>query len=278
MTGAQGYLGGWLDRRAGIIDPLAYTLGTGAHCCSRRRQHRRAPEGGETRPRTPAFGAFRPKTAPNCGPRRLSWRPTPIPMDCFRASPRRSCRCIPSRSRPRRCRPTLRRRSCRKGRRCRTRGASSSTTARAPTAGWCLAGAAAWRCRRVRPTGRICSARWCGSIRRSADVPIEKRWFGRVAMTPDHLPHIHEPEKGLLAVVGCQGRGVGLMSALGKRMAGYLGQRRCNAVAVPAVADPADPVPCLPPGRRRRDDRLVSDAGRLRALISPAVQSQLNSA
>ena len=25
MTGAQGYLGGWLDRRAGVIDPLAYT-------------------------------------------------------------------------------------------------------------------------------------------------------------------------------------------------------------------------------------------------------------
>ena len=25
MTGANGYLGGWLDRRAGVIDPLAYT-------------------------------------------------------------------------------------------------------------------------------------------------------------------------------------------------------------------------------------------------------------
>ncbi|TIS30394.1 MAG: FAD-binding oxidoreductase, partial [Mesorhizobium sp.] len=26
MTGAKGYLGGWLDRRAGVIDPLSYTL------------------------------------------------------------------------------------------------------------------------------------------------------------------------------------------------------------------------------------------------------------
>ncbi|RWD20056.1 MAG: FAD-binding oxidoreductase, partial [Mesorhizobium sp.] len=26
MTGAQGYLGGWLDRRAGVVDPLAYTV------------------------------------------------------------------------------------------------------------------------------------------------------------------------------------------------------------------------------------------------------------
>ncbi|TGR91725.1 FAD-binding oxidoreductase, partial [bacterium M00.F.Ca.ET.191.01.1.1] len=24
--GARGYLGGWLDRRAGVIDPLSYTL------------------------------------------------------------------------------------------------------------------------------------------------------------------------------------------------------------------------------------------------------------
>jgi len=28
-------------------------------------------------------------------------------------------------------------------------------------------------------------------------VAIEKRWFGRVAMTPDHLPHIHEPSRAL---------------------------------------------------------------------------------
>ncbi|RUU47900.1 FAD-dependent oxidoreductase, partial [Mesorhizobium sp. M2C.T.Ca.TU.002.02.1.1] len=26
MTGAKGYLGGWLDRRAGVIDPLSYTM------------------------------------------------------------------------------------------------------------------------------------------------------------------------------------------------------------------------------------------------------------
>ena len=55
-----------------------------------------------------------------------------------------------------------------------------------------------------------------------AGVPIEQRWFGRVAMTPDHLPHIHKPEQGLVTAVGCQGRGVGLMTALGTRIAGYL--------------------------------------------------------
>jgi glycine/D-amino acid oxidase-like deaminating enzyme len=53
-------------------------------------------------------------------------------------------------------------------------------------------------------------------------VPIERRWFGRVALTPDHLPHIHEPEQGLIAALGCQGRGLGLMTALGRRLAAYL--------------------------------------------------------
>ncbi|MDO6962519.1 NAD(P)/FAD-dependent oxidoreductase [Rhizobium alvei] len=53
-------------------------------------------------------------------------------------------------------------------------------------------------------------------------LPIERRWFGRVAMTPDHLPHIHEPEPGLITLVGCQGRGVALMTAAAPHLVDYL--------------------------------------------------------
>jgi glycine/D-amino acid oxidase-like deaminating enzyme len=74
-----------------------------------------------------------------------------------------------------------------------------------------------------------------------ADVKIEKRWFGRVAMTPDHLPHIHEPEPGLLAVAGCQGRGVGLMVALGERLAGYLTSG--DPQLLPFRVSPIRPIP-----------------------------------
>ncbi|TIW06948.1 MAG: FAD-binding oxidoreductase, partial [Mesorhizobium sp.] len=74
-----------------------------------------------------------------------------------------------------------------------------------------------------------------------AGIAIEKRWFGRVALTPDHLPHLHEPEKGLLAVVGCQGRGVGLMSALGRRMANYLASG--DARQLPFPLSPIRPIP-----------------------------------
>ncbi|MCL6707322.1 FAD-binding oxidoreductase [Pseudomonas sp. R2.Fl] len=55
-----------------------------------------------------------------------------------------------------------------------------------------------------------------------AGIPIERRWFGRVAMTADHLPHLHEPEKGLLMLAGCQGRGVALMTAAGVPLADYV--------------------------------------------------------
>lgn len=52
-------------------------------------------------------------------------------------------------------------------------------------------------------------------------TPITHRWFGRVAMTPDFLPHLHEPAPGLFMVAGCQGRGIGLMTALGPSLAAY---------------------------------------------------------
>lgn len=71
--------------------------------------------------------------------------------------------------------------------------------------------------------------------------PIERRWFGRVAMTPDHLPHVHEPEPGLLAVAGCQGRGVGLMTAMGGCLAEYLTSR--DPEALPFSITPIRPIP-----------------------------------
>ena len=51
---------------------------------------------------------------------------------------------------------------------------------------------------------------------------IDYRWCGRVALTRDFLPHLHEPEPGLLIDIGCMGRGVGLQTAMGKAMAAYI--------------------------------------------------------
>jgi glycine/D-amino acid oxidase-like deaminating enzyme len=72
-------------------------------------------------------------------------------------------------------------------------------------------------------------------------IGIERRWFGRVGVTPDHMPHIHEPEPGLIASAGCQGRGVGLMVALGNRLAAYALRRDPAVLPWPVV--PVRPIP-----------------------------------
>jgi glycine/D-amino acid oxidase-like deaminating enzyme len=44
-------------------------------------------------------------------------------------------------------------------------------------------------------------------------------WNSRLAMTADHYPHVHEPADGVLAYLGCNGRGVALASAMGQQLA-----------------------------------------------------------
>ena len=59
----------------------------------------------------------------------------------------------------------------------------------------------------------------------AAAVPLEHCWSGRVAMTSDHLPHLHEPAPGVIAALGYNGRGVALATALGLAIGGHLVDR-----------------------------------------------------
>ncbi len=68
-----------------------------------------------------------------------------------------------------------------------------------------------------------------------ADRPIEFRWGGRVALTQDFLPHLHEPEDGLIVPIGCQGRGVGLQTSMGKWIAEYLSSGDRSALPLPVT-------------------------------------------
>jgi glycine/D-amino acid oxidase-like deaminating enzyme len=47
-------------------------------------------------------------------------------------------------------------------------------------------------------------------------------WGGRLAMTRDHYPHVHEPAPGLLICLGYNGRGVALATAMGRALAGRI--------------------------------------------------------
>jgi glycine/D-amino acid oxidase-like deaminating enzyme len=44
-------------------------------------------------------------------------------------------------------------------------------------------------------------------------------WNSRLAMTADHLPHVHEPRPDALIYLGCNGRGVALATAMGEQLA-----------------------------------------------------------
>lgn len=44
-------------------------------------------------------------------------------------------------------------------------------------------------------------------------------WSGRLAMTADHYPHLHQPAQGVLACLGYNGRGVAMATAMGAQLA-----------------------------------------------------------
>ncbi|MBL8586911.1 MAG: FAD-binding oxidoreductase [Methylobacteriaceae bacterium] len=74
-----------------------------------------------------------------------------------------------------------------------------------------------------------------------AGAPIEHRWCGRVALTRDFLPHIHEPEAGLIIDIGCMGRGVGLQTAMGRALAAYAATGERSELPFPIT--PIEPLP-----------------------------------
>jgi glycine/D-amino acid oxidase-like deaminating enzyme len=61
-------------------------------------------------------------------------------------------------------------------------------------------------------------------------------WNSRLAMTADHYPHVHEPAAGLLAYLGCNGRGVALATAMGQQLARRLIGGETAPIDLPVTA------------------------------------------
>ena len=54
------------------------------------------------------------------------------------------------------------------------------------------------------------------------EIEFENAWHGRIAMTHDHLPHVHELAPGLFTPIGYNGRGITTGTLFGKAMADLL--------------------------------------------------------
>jgi glycine/D-amino acid oxidase-like deaminating enzyme len=53
-------------------------------------------------------------------------------------------------------------------------------------------------------------------------IEYEYRWAGRIAITRDFLPHVHTPEQGLTIALGYNGRGIAMATTLGKHLAAFM--------------------------------------------------------
>jgi glycine/D-amino acid oxidase-like deaminating enzyme len=66
-------------------------------------------------------------------------------------------------------------------------------------------------------------------------------WAGRLAITTDHYPHLHEPAPGLLAALGYNGRGVAMATMMGRQLA-----RRVLGAAPAELDMPVTPIAPIP--------------------------------
>jgi len=49
-----------------------------------------------------------------------------------------------------------------------------------------------------------------------AGIDIEATWAGRIAVTPEMMPHLHEPDSGVIAALGFSGRGIAMTSVMAR--------------------------------------------------------------
>lgn len=69
-----------------------------------------------------------------------------------------------------------------------------------------------------------------------AGLGFQYHWGGLVAMTPDHLPHLHELAPGLIAGLGYNGRGVAMATVMGRVLADWALGTPADELAFPVTA------------------------------------------
>jgi len=233
LTGSPRYSGGWIDRRGGTVQPLSYVRGLARAAASAgAKLFTRSPAlglerlGREWRIQTPRGSVMSPLVilATDAYTDRLvdSLRRTLIPVPSFQ---------VATEPLPDNLRQSL-----------LPQGQSASDT-------WHLL-----RYFRLGPGGRLVM----GSRGAFGDVPVataarhhyravreiypqlegvryEYHWGGLVAMTRDHLPHLHEIAPGLLAGLGYNGRGVAMATVMGRILAQWALGAAAEELALPVT-------------------------------------------
>jgi glycine/D-amino acid oxidase-like deaminating enzyme len=66
-------------------------------------------------------------------------------------------------------------------------------------------------------------------------ISFDYHWSGFVAMTPDHLPHLHEVAPGIVAGLGYNGRGVAMATMMGTLLARLLLGEQADKLGFPVT-------------------------------------------
>lgn len=72
-------------------------------------------------------------------------------------------------------------------------------------------------------------------------LEYEYRWAGRIAITRDFMPHVHQPAAGVTMAMGYNGRGVAVATSLGKYVAELVAGGSTSACPYPVT--PIRPIP-----------------------------------
>ena len=66
-----------------------------------------------------------------------------------------------------------------------------------------------------------------------AATEIEFKWCGKVCITPNHVPHIHELAADVYCGLGYNGRGVAMATLMGKWLSDLVGKKIPNDLSIP---------------------------------------------
>ena len=91
------------------------------------------------------------------------------------------------------------------------------------------------------PLRDLCAAQLKAVFPQAGDAEFEHLWDGKVAVTLDRLPRFHEVAEGVYAGLGYSGRGIAMATAMGKLLAERV--QGTPASDLPVPVSPLRPVP-----------------------------------
>lgn len=239
LTGAQGWLGGWIDHSGGVLNPVAYARGlaraaekAGAHLHedSRVTALTATPNGWQARTETATIQARRVVNATNAYADNLipGLAHSFFPLKVFQIATEPLPQSLRTRLLP--------------GGQCVSDSRRNLFTFRFDAANRLITGG-------MHILGIGADARVPKTIhRRMAHMlnlpdlpPLQYAWSGIAAVMPSFLPRLITPAEGLIAGIACNGRGIAMTTAMGRELAQWATGTPPESLAIP-VSPPA-PIP-----------------------------------